>query len=262
MTVIDTLLSHRSIRKFQDRDISESLLNELLQSAIEGSSSSGNLNSYSIIVSRDLDRRKALCKMHANQSFIEEAPVLLTFIADQHRTRTWLRQRGAVDNFAGIQGFLVAAFDALIVAQSLSLAAESKGLGLCYLGTTLSSADQLISFFNLPPGTFPVTSIALGFPGEDPTPRSRLPMDALVHQEVYQGFDKGRIDTLYAEKEVSGWKRYMEIPGIKEKIEEYGIKNLAQFYTSAIKYSPKYHDETSQMLIEQLKRQDYFNVIK
>ena len=257
MSVMETLGKHRSIRKYLDKDIPKELLTEILQNAIDGSSSSGNLNSYSIVMTRDRERKAQLCKFHSNQAFINEAPVLLTFCADQHRTRRWLADRGADDSFNGLLGFLVGAFDAMIVSQSVCVAAESVGLGICYLGTTLSATEQICSFLKLPTGVFPVTSVAIGYPAEQANKVSRLPIDSLVHDEIYQDFSQDRIDEVYKNKEVSGWQRYLSMPGSAELFKEHNIKNLAQFYTSAIKYPRKFHDQTSENLLKALEDQDF-----
>ena len=131
------LRQHRSIRAFKPDEIAPALVDEVCRLGIAGSSSSGNLNMVSIVRSRDAAKRQALYQLHFEQPMVLQAPLTLTFCADSHRTRQWLAQRGARLNFGNLLSYHVAAFDALIVAQSMALAFEAHGLGICYMGTTL-----------------------------------------------------------------------------------------------------------------------------
>lgn len=241
--------SHRSIRRFKPDPLDQSLVESVLEQAIAGSSSSGNLNTYSVILTRDEARKRQLCEMHFDQPMIIQAPLLLTFCADMYRTRRWLRLRGARDNFNNFEGFLVAAFDAIILAQSVALAFESHGLGICYLGTTLDACDRIAEFLALPETCFPVTSLVVGVPDEDPAKRDRLPLRAYIHDETYQHPSEDELLALYAEREVKGWKRYQALGGeMVAEMERLGITTLAQFYTSELKYPPEGCVESSRRL--------------
>ncbi|MBI5867884.1 MAG: nitroreductase family protein [candidate division Zixibacteria bacterium] len=232
--------SHRSIRKYKSDPISQELIDQVLQDAIAGSSSSGNLNGYALILTRDKARKAELCRMHFDQPMIEQAPLLVTFCADVYRTRRWLRLRGARDNFNNFEGFLVAAFDAIILAQSVALGFESHGLGICYLGTTLDSCDRISKFLELPETCFPVTSIVVGVPDETPVKRDRLPLAAYIHNEKYKQATDEEFLRIYADREIKGWERYRSLGGeIAQEMERLGITNLAQYYTSELKYPPE-----------------------
>ncbi len=234
------LRSHRSIRKYKSDPVSPELIDQVLRDAIAGSSSSGNLNGYALILTRDRARKAELCKMHFDQPMIEQAPLLITFCADVHRTRRWLRLRGARDNFNNFEGFLVAAFDAIILAQSVALGFESHGMGICYLGTTLDSCDRISKFLELPETCFPVTSVVVGVPDETPVKRDRLPLAAYIHDEKYQHVADDEFLRIYADREVKGWERYRSLGGeIAQEMERLGITNLAQYYTSEMKYPPE-----------------------
>lgn len=174
-----------------------------------------------------------------------EAPLVVTFCADWFRTREWLRLRQARDNFNNLVGYLVASFDAMILAQNVCLGFESEGLGICYMGTTLYSMLDIAEFLELPDTCLPVTAIVVGYPDEDPTKRDRLPMEALVHHETYHRPSVAEIEETYRQREVKGWERYMAIPELKRMSEERGITSLAQFYTSEIKYDPESFREFS-----------------
>jgi nitroreductase len=114
----------------------------VLEESLAGSSSSGNLNMVSVVRTRDPERKRRLHELHFAQPMVLQAPLVLTFCADSFRTRAWLAQRGARLGFADLISYHVAAFDAIILAQTTALALESHGLGICYLGTTLHSGPS------------------------------------------------------------------------------------------------------------------------
>jgi Nitroreductase family len=168
-----------------------------------------------------------------------QAPLVLTFCADTHRTRLWLAQRGARLGFADLNAWHVAAFDAIILAQTTALALQSHGLGICYMGTTLYAMRAIAEFLELPDHCLPVTSMVAGWPAEAPAQRDRLPPAAWVHDERYHDPDAATIDKLFGEREVRGWQRYRAMgQEMIDLMAAHGITSLAQFYTSKIKYDP------------------------
>lgn len=257
MTVIESIHQHRSIRKYKPDDIPPDLLEVILEAGIRASSS-GNMQTYSIIVTRDKTLREQLHKAHFQQNMVLEAPILVTFCADFHRMRKWLRISDAADNFDNFMSFMVAAIDAILVSQNVALAAESKGLGICYLGSTLSNCDQVGRILNLPDNVVPVVGFTLGYPNEDPPLRDRLPLDGLVHYETYQDYDDERIVEIYCEREVKGWDRYMSYPRLRKLIIDSGVDNLAKVYTE-VKYSRQSHREFSRRVLNYLKLQNFMN---
>lgn len=223
-------------------------MREVCDEAIVGASSSGNLNPVSIVLTRDPERKQKLFELHSQQPMILEAPLVVTFCADWFRTRVWLKRRGARDNFDNFIGYHVAAFDAMIVAQNAVLGFQSRGLGICYMGTTLFSIGEIAALLELPDTCLPVTTIVVGCPAEDPAKRDRLPTSALIHEETYHAPSGEGIDAIFADREIKGWNRYMSIPELKALIEERGIKSLAEFYTSEVKYDPDAFREMSETL--------------
>jgi hypothetical protein len=133
----------------------------------------------------------------------------------------------------------VAAFDAIILSQSVSLGFEAQGLGICYMGTTLHSMAEIASFLDLPDTCLPVTTIVVGYPAEDPPKRDRLPLRAFLHEERYHRPAQAELESIYEQREIKGWARYMAYPELKAKIEALRISSLAQFYTSEAKYDPE-----------------------
>lgn len=257
MPVIDAIHSHRSIRRYKSDPIPDGLLDEILSAGIRASSS-GNMQAYSIILTRDRALRERLYEPHMKQLMVLEAPVFLTFCADFHRMRRWLQVSQAPDNFDNLLSFMVAAIDAILVSANVALAAESRGLGICYLGSTLANCDQIGRILEIPPNVFPVVGFTLGYPAEDPPLRDRLPLDGLVHYETYKDYSDDRICEVYQEREVRGWQRYMRSPRLRRKVEESGVENLAQLYT-AVKYTSKSHQGFSRGVLGYLAEQDFMN---
>lgn len=252
-TVAQTLLNHRSIRQFKPDEIPQATLDEVLHEAVVGTSSSGNLNSYSMIVTRDPVRKRRLYELHGEQEFVLQAPLVITFCADWHRTRQWLRLRGARDNFNNFLGYQVAANEAMLVSQSVTLGFEARGYGLCYMGTTLQAMGEIADYLQLPETCLPITTIAVGVPDEQPERRERLPLRAYVHDETYQEPSTAELEDLYQAREESGWQRYMSMPRLRAMCEEGGITSLAQMYTSPYKYDPDAYAATSRRVLAALR---------
>jgi nitroreductase len=255
MSVIQQILNHRSIRKYKHDPIPEELLQEILQAGIR-TSSSGNMQTYSIIVTRDQQLRERLLDPHMGQKMVVDAPVFLTFCSDFNRMRRWLKLNQASDNFDNFFSFLIGAIDAILVSQTVALAAESRGLGLCYLGSTLASADAIGEILGLPKNVVPVTGFSLGYPDEQPNLRDRLPLSSLVHWETYKDYTDQEIQDIYEEREIKGWQRYMKSKWLREQVEEKGVENLAQLYTE-VKYTRTSHQEFSRKLLTYLENQEF-----
>ena len=251
------LRRHRSIRQYKSDPIPRALVEQVLGDAIAGSSSSGNLNAISMVLTSDPGRKRRLYELHFEQDMVLQAPLLVTFCADWFRTREWLKRRGARDNFDNLIGYHVAAFDAIILSQSACLGFEAQGLGICYMGTTLHSMGDIADFLELPDTCLPVTTIVVGYPDEDPPKRDRLPLHAFLHEERYHRPDGKELEAIYEQREVKGWARYMAHPELKAKVEELGITSLAQFYTSEAKYDPVVFREDSERLRRLIERKHF-----
>ncbi len=252
--MIDLAQNHRSIRSFTEEPIEESILNDLLLAGLR-SSSSGNMQTWSVIVTKDNENKTKLYEAHVRQGMVLEAPVVLTFCADVFRMREWIRVNKAKQSFDDLLGFLTGAVDAAIAAQTISLAAESVGLGICYMGTTWWAADKIIEILGLPKGVFPVTSLVVGYPAENPELRDRLPLELVMHHEKYHHLSDEEIRKTHAKREQNAWSRYTANEKLHAKLKEEGITHVTQFYTSKFKYSKELHERVSKMLIETLKEQ-------
>ncbi len=253
----DLIKSHTSIRSYIDKKVPEDVLARILEAASRASSS-GNMQAYSIIVTTDPTLKRELLAPHFHQTMVTEAPVLLTFCADFYRMRHWLKMNEAPENFDNLMSFMIAAIDAVLASQNAALAAEAEGLGICYMGTTLASCDQIAKILNCPPHVVPVVGFSLGYANEAPAPRDRLPLSGIVHREKYKLPTDDDIQNCYSEKEIAGLRRYQAIPELKQKIEEIGAQNLAQIYTK-VKYTRESHLDYSKTVHEFLKAQNFLN---
>ncbi len=249
MDAIKTILEHRSIRNYQTKAISKEVLDIILQAAIR-TSTTGNMQVYSIIVTQDKKKKAALQKIHFGQAMIEKAPVLLTFNADFNRFNKWCKQRKAEPGYDNFLSFFTASIDALLAAQNAVIAAEAQGLGVCYLGTTTYQAQKLIGFFNLPKGVVPVTTLVIGYPASIPELVDRLPAEAVVHYEEYSDYSTEEINLMYAAKEA--------LEETKQLLKENKLETLAQVFTQN-RYPKQMNVDFSKLFLETIKNQEFMN---
>lgn len=242
-----TYFTRRTIRKYEERDIDSGLLERIL-SAGTRSSTTGNMQVYSIVVTRDPEMKRKLAPAHFNQPMVTEAPVVLTFCADFNRFKKWCRQREAEPGYDNFLSFMTAAIDALIVAQTVCNAAEEEGLGICYLGTATYNAGQIIDLLELPAGVVPVATVTMGWPAELPDQPDRLPMEAVVHHERYRDFTTAMIDDLYRAKEAR--------TDSLQFIAENGKKTLAQVFTD-VRYKKEDNEFFSARFLDVIKSQGF-----
>lgn len=247
MKAIDTILGHRTIREYSDRPIPEEIERKIIEAAIRGSTT-GNMQLYSIIINKDMEMKKKILPFHFNQKAIVEAPMVLTFCADFNRFNKWCRLRNAEPGYDNFQSFTWAIIDAVIATQNACIAAESYGLGICYMGTVTYNAHELIKIYNLPKGVVPVTCITVGYPKKDPGLTDRLPFDAVIHKEVYKDYTPEDINNIYREQENS------ELT--KKLIEENQLENLAKIFTEK-RYTKKDNEYFSEIFIDVLKKQGF-----
>jgi hypothetical protein len=218
------------------------------------------MQAYSVIITTDSEIKKELYSPHFQQPMVLEAPALLTFCADFIRMRKWLKISNAPDNFDNFMSFMIATIDATLASQNAALAAESLGLGICYLGTTLASCDSIARILECPEGVVPVVGFTIGYPDEEPSVRERLPLYGVVHKDKYMDKSSREIEMLYKNKNESGMKHYLGNPELKQQIEEVGATNLAQVYTK-VKYTRESHVEYSRIVLSCLERQGFFQQV-
>lgn len=176
---MDTLKTRRSIRKFKVDEVSDEVLNPLFEKAFR-SSTTGNMQLYSVVITRDKAQKEKLAPAHFNQPAYANAPMVITFCADFNRFTKWCEQRNATPGYNNAESFACAAIDTVIAAQTFCVAAEEAGLGICYLGTTTYNPDQIAEVLQLPKLVVPIVTLSVGYPAEDPQCSDRLPISAIV----------------------------------------------------------------------------------
>lgn len=244
-----TFTSRRSIRRYSKKPVDEALLYRLLGDA-ERTQTMGNLQLYSVVITRSNEMKTQLAPAHFLQPMVMDAPVVLTFCADFRRTTLWAKQRKAHPGYNNILSFFNAATDALLYCQTFCNMAEEEGLGLCFLGTTVYNPESIIDTLKLPPLVFPVATITLGWPNECPEQTDRLPLSAIIHQETYVDYSPERIEEAYYEKENTAENRHF--------VEINNVETLAQIFTD-IRYTRKDNEAMSETLIKALQRQGFLN---
>ena len=245
--MLETMKNRRTIRRYTEQAIPETLLNELLEVAARASNT-GNMQLYSVVVTRDKAMKERLAPAHFNQPMITSAPVVLTFCADANRFVKWAEQRKAVAGFDNFQTFIASTIDAMLFAQSFCTAAEEKGLGICYLGTTAYNADQIIQILSLPRLVVPIVTVTVGYPDGQPEQVERLPLQAVVHHETYADYTPAIIDELYRDKEA------LEVN--KQFVRENQKETLAQVFTD-VRYTKANNEHFSDVLLNVLKEQGF-----
>ena len=247
--MLDFLNSRKTIRKYQQKEVDDKLITELLEAAFRASTT-GNMQLYSVVLTKAEKQKERLAPTHFNQPTYKNAPVSLTFCADFNRFNKWCEQRNAQPGYDNFLSFLTAAIDALIVAQTFCIAAESKGLGICYIGTVTYNAKKIAEILNLPKFVVPIATITLGYPDEDPAQTDRLPVEGLIHSETYKDYSNESIDKIYAYKE--------SLPENKKYIAENHKETLAQVFTD-VRYKKPDNEFFSASLLEFLKEQGFIS---
>ncbi len=242
-----SILTRRTIRRYSTREVSDELLNELLTQAAR-TQTMGNLQLYSVIVTRSQQGKERLAPAHFHQPMVTQAPVVLTICADFRRTTEWALQRQAHPGYDNFLSFLNAATDALLYTQTLCCLAEDAGLGLCYLGTTLYQPQPIIEALQLPKLVFPVATITMGWPDEQPPLTDRLPTESFVHSETYHLPTPADIDRYYGPKEA--------LPENQEFVRQNKTATLAQIFTD-IRYKQSDNETMSSLLHDALTAQGF-----
>jgi nitroreductase len=184
---LDTMMSHRSVRSYRDEPLPAGTL-ELLIAAAQSAATMSNLQAWSVIAVEDPARKARLASFVANQRHIVDAPLLLVFVADLARLRSISAELGhpgtALDY---IEAFIFAIADASFAAQNTIVAAESLGLGGCYIGAMRNNPAGVADELALPDEALVIFGMTIGIP--DPAVatdvKPRLPQNVILHRERY-----------------------------------------------------------------------------
>ena len=243
------LTTRRTIRQYSKQEVSEELLNRLMTEAAR-TQTMGNLQLYSVVVTRSQEMKQRLAPAHFNQPMVTSAPVVLTICADFNRTSVWALNRKAEPGYDNFLSYQNAAIDALLYTQTLCNLMDEEGLGYCYLGTTVYMPQQIIDILRLPKLVMPVATLTVGWPDEEPPLSDRLPTAAFIHSETYHDYLPADIDTYYNYKE--------QLPENQHFCEINHKETLAQVFTD-IRYTRKDNEAMSEGLLQTLKKQGFLD---
>jgi len=247
--MLETIFNHRSIRKYKSEPIGDRIMNRILEAGTRASTT-GNMQVYSMIVTKNEQIRKRLWEAHFKQNMVLEAPVHITFCADFNRFNKWCLQRNAHPGYDNFLSFFTAAIDALLVSQNVALAAEAYGLGICYLGTVTYMAEKIVEILELPRAVVPVAAIVMGYPDEMPELTDRLPLKGVVHNEKYSDYSGNSINEIYAEKEA--------LETTIQLLKENNKETLAQIFTDN-RYTRKDNVHFSKQFLRLIEMQGFMN---
>ncbi len=245
--MIQSFAGRRSVRKYSDREVSRELLDSILEAAMRAPTC-GNMQLYSVVVTRSAEGKAALAPTHFNQPMVTGAPVVLTVCADFNRFTRWCELSDADPGYDNFLSFMSAVADATIFAQQIVAIAESEGLGTCYLGTVTYNADKISDVLGLPDLCVPVACITLGWPAEEGVETERLPLRAVVHEERYRADSDEEIIELFKAKDDYAPNRRF--------IEENDKKTLAQVFTD-VRYPRAMNEDFSRAFLALLRTKKF-----
>lgn len=183
-SVIELLKSHRSIRKFTDQAIDPELFEELVRSG-QAAATSSFLQGSTIVRVGNSEKRSEIAKLAGNQAYVETAAEFVVFCADLKRAGNYCEEYDMPFEGDYTEHFIIATVDVALMAQSMVTAAESVGLGICYIGGVRNDPILVSELLELPPGVYPVFGLCLGYPDQNPETKPRLPLSVILKQEVY-----------------------------------------------------------------------------
>ena len=181
---IDILMAHKSIRKFRNDPVNADLLN-LLVSAGQSAASSSFFQAVTIIRITDHEIRRQLASIAGNQEQVKFAAEFLIFCADFNRSKKCCEGNGQTATEGFTEQFIVSTVDAALYAQNVVVAAESVGLGICYIGAIRNNPKAASNLLHLPQNVYPVFGLCIGYPAEDPAVKPRLPISVVLKENNY-----------------------------------------------------------------------------
>ncbi len=183
-SVIQLLKSHRSIRKFTDQPIEPDTLTEIL-TAGQAAATSSFIQATTVVRITDPASREKLMEYSGGQPYVKTAPEFLVFCADMARAELCCDMQG-VDAMTGFtEQFIIATVDVALMAQNVAVAAESLGLGICYIGGLRNNPQKVSELLALPDQVYPVFGFCMGYPDQEVDLRPRLPLPVILKQEKY-----------------------------------------------------------------------------
>ena len=220
---LDLIHVHASVRHYKPDPLPDAMI-EAIVAAGQHASTSSNLQQYSVVAVTDAARREALAHLCGDQKHILEAPLFLAWCADLARLDGICQSHGYTQVTSYVENLLVAAVDVGIAAQNAALAAESLGLGICYIGYIRNNPEEIIRLLELPRLVFPITGMTVGWPSKPHHLRPRLPLQAVLHRERYTPIDESALCAYDRAMQATGIYRgrQVPVPGKSGEMEGYG----------------------------------------
>ncbi|WP_275285918.1 oxygen-insensitive NADPH nitroreductase [Halomonas elongata] len=182
---IELMKSHRSIRKFTEQRIPRETLLELIRAG-QSAATSSHVQAYSVIHVTNPTNRERIAELAGGQDYIAHCSDFLVFCADMKRPTEASERTGADVTRGMTEQLLVASVDTALMAQNVALAAESEGLGICYIGGIRNNPEAISDLLRLPKHVYPVFGMCLGYPADQPDIKPRLPVETILKQDVYE----------------------------------------------------------------------------
>lgn len=200
MNFYDVIMKRRSIRNFKDREIEEPIIEKLLDAAVNAPSG-GNIQPISIILVQEAERRRELSLIVGDQPWVKHAPLSMIFCLDFYRVKQWAALCDV--DFKGDKALshsLIAYADLMCAAQSVTLLAESLGLGSVYIGTIQSNIDRAREYFTIPHYVLPMMVLSIGYPKSVPKDIPKLKRSVITHREQYRIPSDDEIRKIFEDK--------------------------------------------------------------
>ena len=220
--LLKSILSRASVRKFSKKPITKEILTILLASA-QSAPSKSNLQQYSILVIQDTSIKTEISNLIGNTKWALTAPIFLLFLADISRNIKISSDRGYKHKNNNVDTFMNGVIDAALSMQSMVIASEAMGLGVCPISMIRNIIEDVKSICNLPKGVFPIAGLAVGWPDEKAPVSLRLPQDIVTHVDTYKEDNLSQKINEYDERvfkiaPISEEKqRHVDLYGIAEK---------------------------------------------
>lgn len=185
--IIKTILNHRSVRHFEDRPLTDEQIRLIVECA-QAASTSSYMQAYSIIGVKNIQTKKKLAELAGNQAYVEKSGHLFIFCADLHRHEVIGEMEGknVEDSLRSTEKFMVALIDAALAAQNAALAAESMGLGICYIGGIRNNLEEVSKLLKIPNKVIPLFALTVGYPAKETAKKPRIPFEHIYHEEEYK----------------------------------------------------------------------------
>ncbi|MBM7694225.1 FMN reductase (NADPH) [Peribacillus deserti] len=186
-SVIETILNHRSQRSFLPRPLSNEQIKMIVESA-QAASTSSFIQAYSIIGITNPDKKRALAELAGSQTYVEENGHLMIFCADlyRHTMVGEIESRNLKESLESTEKFMVASIDAALAAQNAAIAAESMGLGICYIGGIRNNLPEVCKILKTPERVIPLFGMVFGYPDQVNDKKPRLPIEHVYMEEEYE----------------------------------------------------------------------------